>query len=91
MSTQRTVEDKLKDWATAYVSIRDSLTPAEFRPMLALMQTPLTEDGGVQSINIGIGVARLVFANDRAAATVASLLTANGVKPVDFDFGDDLS
>ncbi len=88
MSANRTVEEKVADWYKAYNAIRHEITPPEFRPLMALMATK-DDDGGVNAsiVNLGVAVSRIVMANDRAAATVAALLTTNGVKPVT-DMGD---
>lgn len=85
MAATRSVESKVGDWLTAYTAIRDELTPEAFRVLAALAQG--TQD--VQSINIGIMAARVVFANDRAAATVAALLTQSGIKPTGIEYGDE--
>jgi uncharacterized glyoxalase superfamily metalloenzyme YdcJ len=91
MATSRTVEDKVSDWLTAYRGIQAELTPEPFRALTSLAAAERDEDGvfNMQTINVGMTAARVVFANDRAAATVAALLTQSGIKPTGFDFGDD--
>ena len=84
MSGSRTVEDKVADWLLAYQAIKAELTPEAFVTLAATAH----QSDNVQGINIGIGMARLVFANDRAAATVAALLVQSGIKPTGFDYGD---
>jgi len=88
MAGNRTVQEKVGDWYAAYEVIREQITPQEFRPMLALMGAT-DADGitNVQAVNLGVAVARIVMANDRAAAQVAAMLTTNGVKIVDSDPG----
>jgi hypothetical protein len=90
LTQTRTVEEKVSDWFTAFNAIKHEITPVEFRPLLALMGS---KDGdgndNVQAINLGVAVARIVMANDRAAATVAALLTTNGVKPSGFEYGEN--
>lgn len=90
MSQNRTLEEKVGDWAQAYEQIRHMITPPEFRPLMALMGQKDGEAGeiNVQAVNIGVAVSRIVMANDRAAAFTAALLTANGVKPLPMDLGE---
>lgn len=85
MAQARTVEEKVADWWAAYLPIRDTLTPEAFRA-LSTLAGGNTEN--VQAINLGLSVSRIVFANDRAAATVAALITQTGIKPADIDYGD---
>jgi hypothetical protein len=85
MSTSRSVEQKIGDWKRAYDAIREELTPEAFRALTSLAGS----NNDVQSINVGVQVARVVFANDRAAATVAALITQTGIKPVGIDYGDE--
>lgn len=84
MTASRTVPEKVGDWLDAYRAIREELTPEAFRVL-----TNLSTANDVQSINVGMTAARVVFANDRAAATVAALLTQSGIKPTSLDYGDD--
>jgi hypothetical protein len=63
--------------------VREELTPEAFRALASLATA-----ADPQSINVGIGVARVVFANDRCAATVAALLTQTGIKPTEIDYGE---
>lgn len=85
MAGSRTAEEKVRDWLVVYQAIRDELTPDAFRPLINLANAD-----NVQSINIGMVAARTVFANDRAAATVAALLTQSGIKPTDIDYGEGI-
>lgn len=90
MATNRTAAEKVTDWLTVFRAVQHEITPPEFRPLMALMEAK--DDTGmtnVQAVNLGLSVSRMVMANDRAAATVAALLTANGVKPVGFDYGEE--
>jgi hypothetical protein len=88
MAANRTVEEKVGDWLAAYNAIREEITPKEFRPLMALMGTAdgMAGDVNIQAINVGVSVSRIVMANDRAAATVAALLTTNGVKPSGLEY-----
>lgn len=83
--TGRTVEAKVGDWLAAYTAVREELTMPEMRTMLVTLQT----DEAMRDLPLYIQLARLVSANDRAAATVAALITQTGVKPVAVDYGDD--
>jgi hypothetical protein len=89
MTASRTVEEKVGDWLRAYQAIRDEITPEAFRVLTSLAKTA-PEEFNVQAINIGMVAARVVFANDRAAATVAAMLTQSGIKPLGMDYGDEL-
>lgn len=84
MTQGRTVADKVADWLLAYNAIRTEITPEAFRPLASLANAD-----DVNSINIGLAAARVIFANDRAAATVAALITSTGIKPQAFDYGED--
>jgi uncharacterized glyoxalase superfamily metalloenzyme YdcJ len=91
MSRGRTVEEKVGDWLTAYRAVQAELTPEAFRVLTSLAKDKQDEDEtfNLTAINIGMTAARVVFANDRAAATVAALITQTGIKPTGFDYGDD--
>lgn len=82
--SNRTVDEKVGDWKRAYDAVRDELTPEAFRAL-----TSLASADNAASIQVGMTAARVVFANDRAAATVAAMLTQSGIKPVGFDYGDE--
>jgi hypothetical protein len=90
MSSYRTVEEKIGDWKRAFDAVKVELTPPEFVDLARLAHEGKT-DGvvNVQSVNIGLAAARIVFANDRAAATVAALVTQTGVKPMSIDYGEN--
>jgi hypothetical protein len=82
--TTRTVDDKIADWWKVYEVIRDTMTPEEFR---VLVQGANTSDP--LAVQVGMSAARITYANDRAAATVAALLTQSGIKPTALNYGDD--
>ena len=93
MTASRTADEKLADWSRVYLAVRDSLTPESFRTLMSLAK-PTEHEGepslaNVEAINLGLATARITFANDRAAATVAALLTQSGIKPTAIDYGDD--
>jgi len=77
-----TVDEKIGDWLKAYNAIRYEVTDEALRMMVDLTRGNPDEVGMTQ-INIGIQMARIVYANDRAAAIAAAMLTQSGVsRPV---------
>lgn len=95
MATGKTVIEKVGDWKVAFDAIAAELNPQALRDQLnSVINTPIPQDPEgmgtyVARMNAAIAMARLVSANDRAAATVAALLTATGIKPAPIDYGDD--
>ena len=95
MATGRTTAQKVADWYEAYQAVAEQLTPPILREQLnAVINERIPEDAdGIITYNTRISasmaMARLVSANDRAAATVAALLTQTGIKPAAIDYGDD--
>lgn len=85
MTRGRSVADKVSDWKQAFDAIQPELTSDLMRQLLLTLQS----DEQMRDLPLYMQLARLVSANDRAAATVAALITQTGVKPVSFDFGDD--
>jgi hypothetical protein len=79
------VTERIGLWKQAFDVVKQDTTGVEMRAILATMQS--TED--MRMLPLYIQLARLVSANDRAAATVAALITANGIKPIPLDYGDD--
>lgn len=94
-STARSVEDKVGDWKQAFDAIAAELTPDELRSRFNdLMSLPLPDDPDnvityTARMNTAMALARLVSANDRAAGTIAALITQTGIKPASVDYGDD--
>jgi hypothetical protein len=78
------VDEKVGQWYTAYEAIRAELTPAPMRTILAEM----SEVDGIAQLQSYMSLARNVMANDRAAATVAAMLVATGIKPIAVGYGD---
>lgn len=78
------VTERVGQWYGAYVAIRDELTPAAMREVLAKMN--LVE--GIDKLGSYMSLARNVMANDRTAATVAAMLTATGIKATAPDYTD---
>lgn len=95
MATGKTVIEKVGDWKVAFDAVAAELNPQALRDQLnSVINTPIPQDPEgmgtyVARMNAAIAMARLVSANDRAAATVAALLTATGIKPAGIDYGDD--
>lgn len=80
MMSNRTVEEKTTDWLAAFRAVQAELTPEALRVL-----TTLSDPANIESINLGLAAARIVFANDRAAAMVAALITQAGIKPVSLE------
>jgi hypothetical protein len=78
------VEERVGNWLRAFTAIRVELTPPAQRTTLAKME----EVEGIAQLSSYMSLARNVMANDRAAAYVAGLLTATGIKPAPMDFED---
>lgn len=104
MAGRRTPEEQVIDkvglWLTAYQAIIAEISPSEVQAGLTtLLNTKVTGEGeGIleldmqayaSRVNASLGLARMASANSRAAATVAALLTATGIKPAAIDYGDD--
>lgn len=89
------VVEKVGNWKEAFDAIAVELNPQALRDQLdAVINTPIPQDPeGIlvytQRMNASLALARLVAANDRAAATVAALLVGTGIKPAAIDYGDE--
>ena len=79
------VTERVGQWKTAFDAIREELTPAEMRRILAEMSTV----NGIEQLQSYMSLARNVMANDRAAATVAAMLVATGIKPTSLTFDEN--
>jgi hypothetical protein len=83
------------DWLVVFQAVAEQLNPQALRDQLdAVINTPIPQDPeGIITytarMNATMALARLVSANDRAAATVAALITQTGIKPAAIDYGDD--
>lgn len=87
MTRNRTPQEKVGDWNEAYEPIRDAITPDPMRQMITNMTSVPMEGVEVAAyaslVQSSIHLARIVAANDRAAAIAAAMLTAAGVsRPV---------
>lgn len=71
----KTVSQKTGDWYAAYQAIREELTPQPMRDVLATMST----EPSIEGLGAAERLARMISANDRAAALAAAIITANGV------------
>jgi hypothetical protein len=90
MPRLRTTEDKVSDWYTVFGAVRDELTPAPFRGLIDKMTNfPVAEGTDAAAyaslVQSSMGIARLISANDRAAAVVAAMLTQSGVSRPQLD------
>jgi len=81
----KTVEDKVAEWKRAFDAIVPEVQTPGMVELLATLQT--TE--AMRDLPLYIQLARVVSANQRAAATVAALLVATGIKPTAVNYGDD--
>jgi hypothetical protein len=95
----KTVEDKVGEWLTAYRAVEAELSPGALSDAYNLLVgTTLQGEGqgfpelDIQAyaarVNASMGMARLTAANRRAAATVAALLVATGIKPTAINYED---
>lgn len=89
----RTVAEKVGDWKVAYDAIRVELTPALMREIYEKLMSGSGEEESrmalYERVQASIQMARLISANDRAAGTIAALVTQTGIKPTAVDYGDD--
>lgn len=87
--------EKVGDWEVAYQAVSASITADKLREQLnAVINTPIPADPEgivtyVARMNASMALARLVSANDRAAGTIAALITQSGIKPTAVDYGDE--
>ena len=88
MTRERTVTQKVGDWNTAFEATREAITPAGLRNLIdRLASFPVNDatDAAAYAslVQSSMSVARIVAANDRAAAISAAMLTQSGVsRPV---------
>lgn len=79
------VQQKVANWKAAFDAIAPELHTPGMLPLLAELQgEELT-----RNLPLYIQLARIVNANQRAAATVAALIVATGIKPTAINYGDD--
>jgi hypothetical protein len=96
VATGRTVIEKVGDWKEAFDAIAIELTPDKLREQLdSVINTPIPQDPEglltyTARMSASMALARLVSANDRAAGTIAALITQTGIKPAGIDYGDDV-
>lgn len=81
----KTVAEKVGEWKQAYDAVVEEVHTPGMRELLATLQT--TE--AMRDLPLYVQLARVVNANQRAAATVAALLVATGIKPTAVNYGDD--
>lgn len=94
MARDRSVAERVGDWAQAFRAVQEELTPLPLRAMMTTLVNSVPPAGSddldqvrayIERVNAAGGVSRLVFANDRAAAVVAGILTQSGVTRPNFD------
>lgn len=79
------VVEKVGQWKRAFDAIAPEIQTPGMVELLALMQS----QEAMRDMPLYIQLARVVSANQRAAATVAALLVQSGIKPTAIDYGDD--
>jgi len=87
MSRNRTPVEKTADWYTVFNAISGELTPTALRTMLSRLTETMGTTGepseAIALLQSSMALARLVSANDRAAAIAAAVLTSSGgARPV---------
>jgi hypothetical protein len=87
LSETEQVQAKIGYWKQAFDAVRADFN-ASIPGMRDLLLT-LQSQEAMRDLPLYIQLARVVSANDRAAATVAALLTATGIKPTALNYGDD--
>lgn len=96
------VVTKVAQWKQAYDAILAEFDPeGTLSRSYDLLNTKVAgENSGILEldmqaysarVNASLGIARLQAANQRAAATVAALITQTGIKPAAIDYGDDVA
>lgn len=96
----KTVEEKVGEWETAYRAVLAELSPAALDEGYNLLVSQKVQGEGegfpemdIQAystrVNAAMNMARLTAANRRAAATVAALLVATGIKPAALGYEDN--
>lgn len=97
MSRDRSVQDKVADWMTAFEAIKAELTPAPLRVMMRQLTEAVPPEGTddldqvkayVERVNVATALSRLIFTNDRAASVTAAMLTQSGVSRPQLDVID---
>lgn len=72
----KSVFDKVGDWKLAFDAISEELTPRSVREIKTIMESEKVDVGALAAAE---RLARLIAANDRAAALAAAVLTSVGV------------
>lgn len=83
----RTVAEKTSDWLMVFNTIRAEVTPLKLRQMLDGFNEVMSKQDDPQEAIVllqqSMALARLISANDRAAAISAAILTSSGgARPV---------
>jgi CheY-like chemotaxis protein len=85
LSEQEQVEAKIGHWKQAFDAVLVDISIPGMTELLATLQA----DELSRSLPLYIQIGRIEAAKYRAAATVAALITATGIKPTAIDYGDD--
>lgn len=88
MTTTRTAEQRYLDWLAVYTKIKADLTPEPFDQLYKLSEQE-PDQQNVISIQLGMQAARITFANDRAAAVTAAMITQSGVSRPIIEIADE--
>lgn len=75
----------MADWLTAFNAVAEQIHTPGMVDLLATLQS----NEMMRDLPLYMQLARIVNANQRAAATVAALLTQTGIKPTALNYGDD--
>ena len=76
---------RIVDAAQAFDALRQEITPQALRELTALANA----SGNANEINLGVAVAKIVYANDRAALIAAAMITSSGVSRPMVDIGSE--
>lgn len=88
MTAKRDAVEIVSDWVTVFRALREEITPAVLRDLAALRNSA-NDDEHQPAIAVGMAATRIVFANDRAAAIAAAMMTQGGVsRPIISTEGD---
>lgn len=88
MARERTVAERVADWHQAFLAVQEQLTPQALRTMMTVLTSTVPPEGAddldqvrayIERVTTATGISRMIFANDRAAAVVAAMLTQSGV------------
>jgi hypothetical protein len=85
MTTNRTVPQRVVDWSQAFNAIAGEIITPGMREIAALAQP----SGSANEINLGVAMSKIYFAQLRAAAVAAAMITSSGVSRPVIDIGSE--